>query len=199
MAIKKYKPVTPGQRGMTGYTFDEITKDTPERSLVLPLRRHGGRNSSGRLTVRHQGGGSHGEPEARHVRKRLRLERDLVRGEGGGAELVDREARLVEAVAVARGLQALAHLHDPLRLRRPDAQQAELRFEQRQHAQRADDGLAQRVAQVPAPLAVERQSESNLLHFEPPLSPRLAHALHQARACAALYSFSDVRFPLRAE
>jgi large subunit ribosomal protein L2 len=58
MAIKKYKPVTPGQRGMTGYTFDEITKDTPERSLVLPLRRHGGRNSSGRLTVRHQGGGS---------------------------------------------------------------------------------------------------------------------------------------------
>jgi large subunit ribosomal protein L2 len=58
MAIKKYKPVTPGQRGMTGYTFDEITKDTPERSLVLPLRRHGGRNSYGRVTVRHQGGGS---------------------------------------------------------------------------------------------------------------------------------------------
>ena len=58
MAIKKYKPVTPGQRGMTGYTFDEITKDTPERSLILPLRRHGGRNFSGRVTVRHQGGGS---------------------------------------------------------------------------------------------------------------------------------------------
>jgi large subunit ribosomal protein L2 len=58
MAIKKYKPVTPGQRGMTGYTFDEITKDTPERSLIVPLRRHGGRNSYGRVTVRHQGGGS---------------------------------------------------------------------------------------------------------------------------------------------
>jgi large subunit ribosomal protein L2 len=58
MAIKKYKPVTPSQRGMTGYTFDEITKDTPERSLILPLRRHGGRNSYGRVTVRHQGGGS---------------------------------------------------------------------------------------------------------------------------------------------
>jgi large subunit ribosomal protein L2 len=58
MAIKKYKPVTPGQRGMTGYTFDEITKDTPERSLIIPLRRHGGRNSYGRVTVRHQGGGS---------------------------------------------------------------------------------------------------------------------------------------------
>jgi len=57
MAVKKYKPVTPGQRGMTGYTFDEITKSKPERSLLLPLRKHGGRNSYGRVTVRHRGGG----------------------------------------------------------------------------------------------------------------------------------------------
>lgn len=57
MAVKKYKPVTPGQRGMTGYTFEEITKSTPERSLLLPLRKHGGRNSYGRVTVRHRGGG----------------------------------------------------------------------------------------------------------------------------------------------
>jgi len=57
MAVKKYKPVTPGQRGMTGYTFDEITKSTPERSLLMPLRKHGGRNSYGRVTVRHRGGG----------------------------------------------------------------------------------------------------------------------------------------------
>src|SRR5512143_1485403 len=58
MAVKKYKPVTPGQRGMTGYTFDEITKSTPERSLIVPLRKSGGRNASGRITVRHQGGGA---------------------------------------------------------------------------------------------------------------------------------------------
>jgi large subunit ribosomal protein L2 len=58
MAIKKYQPTTPGQRGMTGYAFDEITKDTPERSLIVPLRRRGGRNSYGRVTVRHQGGGA---------------------------------------------------------------------------------------------------------------------------------------------
>lgn len=58
MAVKKYKPVTPGQRGMTGYTFDEITKDTPERSLLVSLRKHGGRNSYGRVTVRHRGGGN---------------------------------------------------------------------------------------------------------------------------------------------
>jgi large subunit ribosomal protein L2 len=57
MAVKKYKPTTPGQRGMTTYTFEEITRSTPERSLIAPLRRHGGRNSYGRVTVHHRGGG----------------------------------------------------------------------------------------------------------------------------------------------
>ncbi len=57
MAVKIYKPVTPGQRGMTGNTFEEITKAKPERSLLVPLRKHGGRNSYGRVTVRHRGGG----------------------------------------------------------------------------------------------------------------------------------------------
>ncbi len=57
MPVKKYKPVTPGTRGMTGYTFDEITKSTPERSLLVPLRKSGGRNGYGRVTVRHRGGG----------------------------------------------------------------------------------------------------------------------------------------------
>lgn len=57
MAVKTYKPVTPGTRGKTGYTFDEITKSTPERSLLVPLRKSGGRNAHGRVTVRHRGGG----------------------------------------------------------------------------------------------------------------------------------------------
>lgn len=57
MPVKKYKPVTPGTRGMTGYTFDEITKSKPERSLLVPLRKSGGRNAYGRVTVRHRGGG----------------------------------------------------------------------------------------------------------------------------------------------
>ncbi len=57
MAVKKYKPVTPGLRGRTGYTFDEITKTKPERSLLKSLHKHGGRNSYGRITVRHRGGG----------------------------------------------------------------------------------------------------------------------------------------------
>lgn len=57
MAVKKYKPTTPGQRNKTGYTFEEITKKTPERSLIIPLRKSGGRNAHGRVTVRHRGGG----------------------------------------------------------------------------------------------------------------------------------------------
>jgi len=58
MAVKKYKPNTPGQRGMTGYSFEEITKSTPERSLTVSLGRHGGRNAQGRVTVHHRGGGN---------------------------------------------------------------------------------------------------------------------------------------------
>ncbi len=57
MGVKKYKPVTPSLRGMTGSTFEEITKTKPERSLIKPLRKSGGRNMYGRITVRHRGGG----------------------------------------------------------------------------------------------------------------------------------------------
>jgi large subunit ribosomal protein L2 len=58
MAVKKYKPTTPGPRGMTGYTFEEITKSTPERSLIIHPRGHGGRDNKGRISVRHRGGGN---------------------------------------------------------------------------------------------------------------------------------------------
>ena len=57
MAIKKYKPITPGQRGMTVSAFDEITKTTPEKSLTVTLKKHAGRNVRGKITVRHRGGG----------------------------------------------------------------------------------------------------------------------------------------------
>lgn len=58
MAVKVYKPTTPSRRNMTSYTFDEITKTTPERSLLLVRKANAGRNSYGRVTVRHRGGGS---------------------------------------------------------------------------------------------------------------------------------------------
>ena len=63
MAIKKYKPVTPSLRGMTGYTFEEITKTSPERSLLVKRTEHAGRDFHGRISVRHRGGGNR-----RHIR-----------------------------------------------------------------------------------------------------------------------------------
>ena len=58
MAIKTYKPMTNGQRGMSTLINDEITKTTPEKSLTVTLTKNGGRNNQGRITVRHRGGGA---------------------------------------------------------------------------------------------------------------------------------------------
>jgi large subunit ribosomal protein L2 len=57
MAIRKHNPTTPGRRGMSVSTFDEVTRSTPEKSLLRPLPKTGGRNSAGRITTRHIGGG----------------------------------------------------------------------------------------------------------------------------------------------
>jgi large subunit ribosomal protein L2 len=57
MGVRKYKPTSPGRRGMSGDLFEEVTKSRPERSLVTSRKRSGGRNVSGRITVRHRGGG----------------------------------------------------------------------------------------------------------------------------------------------
>src|SRR5260370_7345155 len=57
MAIRKYKPATPGRRGASGSDFSEVTRSEPEKSLVRPLHSRGGRNVHGRVTARHQGGG----------------------------------------------------------------------------------------------------------------------------------------------
>lgn len=64
MAVKKYKPTSPGRRHMSGHTFEEITKSTPEPSLLVTKRKRAGRNNQGRITVRHRGGGAR-----RHIRK----------------------------------------------------------------------------------------------------------------------------------
>jgi len=64
MALKAYRPTSPGRRGMTGSTFEEITKKKPEKSLLLPRKSNAGRNNMGRITVRHRGGG---------VKRRLRI------------------------------------------------------------------------------------------------------------------------------
>lgn len=63
MAVKTFKPTSPGRRGMTGSTFEEITRSKPTRALIKDRRRSGGRNMHGRITVRHRGGG-----HRRHLR-----------------------------------------------------------------------------------------------------------------------------------
>ncbi len=57
MGIKRFRPTTPGRRFATGYTFEEITRTEPEKSLVVSLHRRAGRNNQGRITTRHRGGG----------------------------------------------------------------------------------------------------------------------------------------------
>ena len=57
MAVKTYKPTSPGRRDMTGHAFEEITRSKPERSLLRPLNKRAGRNFRGKITVRHRGGG----------------------------------------------------------------------------------------------------------------------------------------------
>jgi len=58
MAVIKYKPTTPGRRHMAVPSFDEVTKSTPEKSLIVTKKKHAGRNSYGKITVRHKGGGN---------------------------------------------------------------------------------------------------------------------------------------------
>ena len=58
MAIRNYKPTTPGRRKMSTLVNEEITTSTPEKSLTVTIKKNGGRNNQGKITVRHQGGGA---------------------------------------------------------------------------------------------------------------------------------------------
>lgn len=91
MPLKVYKPTSPGRRGMTGATFEEITKTKPEKSLLKPLRKKGGRSNQGRITVRHRGGG------AKRMYRIIDFKRDKVgiRGEVASIEYdPNRSARI---------------------------------------------------------------------------------------------------------
>src|SRR5260370_5020910 len=57
MPIRQYRPTSPGRRGMSVSTFEEITKTKPEKSLTVKLQKHAGRNNQGKITTRHRGGG----------------------------------------------------------------------------------------------------------------------------------------------
>jgi large subunit ribosomal protein L2 len=79
MAIKIYNPTSAGRRGMTTNAFEEITRDKPEKSLVVPLKKNAGRNNTGKITVRHRGGG---------VKRKYRII-DWLRNKDGIAARVD--------------------------------------------------------------------------------------------------------------
>jgi large subunit ribosomal protein L2 len=76
MALKAFKPTSPGRRGMTAATFEEITKKRPEKSLLVPLRRKAGRNNQGKVTIRHRGGG------AKRMLRIIDFKRDKIGVEG---------------------------------------------------------------------------------------------------------------------
>ena len=81
MALKEYRPTSPGRRGMTGATFEEITRGKPEKSLLLPIRKRAGRNNQGRITVRHRGGG------AKRMLRVIDFKRDKIGVPGGVAAI----------------------------------------------------------------------------------------------------------------
>ncbi len=77
MGIKTYNPYTPSRRNMTGSDFSEITKTTPEKSLVVSLKKNAGRNNQGKITVRHQGGGNR-----QKIQNRIDFKRNQRRNSG---------------------------------------------------------------------------------------------------------------------
>ena len=108
MAIRKYKPTTPGRRGSSVADFVEVTRTTPEKSLVRPLSKSGGRNNAGRITTRHIGGG---HKRAYRVIDFRRHDKDGVPAKVAHIEY-DPNHRADRAAALCGRREALHHLPD---------------------------------------------------------------------------------------
>ncbi len=106
MAIRKYKPTTPGRRGSSVSDFAEITRDAPEKSLVRPLHNKGGRNNTGRVTTRHQGGG---HKRAYRVIDFRRARQGRRAGQGRAHRVRPEPHRPHRAAALRRRREALHH------------------------------------------------------------------------------------------
>ncbi len=103
MAVRKYKPTTPGRRGASVSTFDELTRAKPEKSLVTKGRNKAGRNMHGRITARHQGGGT----KRRYRVDRLPAEQGRGPGQGRAHRVRPEPERSHRAVALPRRREAL--------------------------------------------------------------------------------------------
>ena len=102
MGIKRYKPYTPSRRHMTVSTFEEITKKTPEKSLVVHLKKNSGRNSQGKITVRHKGGGA-------KIKYRLvdcKRNRDGIPAKGVGIEYDPNRTANIALIVYADGVKS---------------------------------------------------------------------------------------------
>ena len=106
MAIRKYKPTTPGRRGSSVADFVEITRSTPEKSLLRPLPKTGGRNNAGRITTRHIGGGHKRQYRVIDFR---RNDKDGVTGQGRSHRVRPQPHRAHRAAALRGRREALHH------------------------------------------------------------------------------------------
>ena len=173
MAIRKYKPTTPGRRGSSVADFVEITRTTPEKSLTRPLPKKGGRNNQGRITTRHQGGG---HKRAYRVIDFRRYDKDGVPGQGRAHRVRPQPHRPHRAAALRRRREALHHRaegpapgHDA-RVRPDGRHQGGQQPAAAQHPGRYDDPLHR--------AAARRRREDRPLRRQlaPSSSPRRARA-----------------------
>ena len=116
MGIRKYKPTTPGRRGSSVADFVEVTRTEPEKSLVRPLPKKGGRNVHGRITTRHQGGG---HKRAYRVIDFRRADKDGVPAKVAHIEYDPEPHRAYRAAALRRRGEALHPLPDRREAGRP--------------------------------------------------------------------------------
>ena len=99
MALKKYKPITNGRRNMTTLDFAEITKTTPEKSLLQPLPKKAGRNNQGKLTVRHHGGGHKRQYRVIDFKRNIEVKPgkggQIARSAGASSQVLGKEGKYV--------------------------------------------------------------------------------------------------------
>ena len=126
MAIRKYKPTTPGRRGSSVADFAEVTRDHPEKSLVRPLHNKGGRNNSGKITTRHQGGG---HKRAYRVIDFRRARQGRRAGDGRAHRVRPEPHRAHRAAALRRRREALHPRAAAAQAGRPDRERPERRHQ----------------------------------------------------------------------
>ena len=130
MGIRKYKPTTPGRRGSSVADFVEVTRSEPEKSLVRPLPKKGGRNAHGRITTRHQGGG---HKRAYRVIDFRRADKDGVPAKVAHIEYDPNRTARIALLHYADGEKRYILAPNKLQAGRPDRERSARRHQAGQH------------------------------------------------------------------